>query len=270
MSWTSGDWSQDDSVMFGYRYPNQSISATIPFDMSRVYIPFIVDDPEYELYPYVFDYPIPFNINEVYRAIYVNADVNFGYGSPIQYDPPRLGAFASTTALEDVAISISVVSLGNFAFDKSAVLNVTISPDCTFNPESTFPKTCEVHYYDADIFIRSIWSEWKYVDYTWQWVDVDPIILINNEDISTVLYQDITVRGNGSKQTRDVSSKTSIELDGEQYTVSSSLTTSDDELTITSNSLNWTKVYTDWIFDTNYFGFPHATNSGIVPVPLGT
>lgn len=268
MSWTNGSWSQDDSIMSGYPYPNDSIYATIPFNIQEVYVPFIFDKPSYELYPYVFCYPIPFNIKQVYTSLFITQGVNFGYASPVIYDPPRLGAFASTSSLQDVTISPSVIELGDFTFDKSSISEVEIAPDCIFNPESTFPENCEVKYYDSDLLIISNWAEWKYVSskFKWEWVDVNPVILFNSKSIVSNLKDALlTVYGNNDIVERDIKDKCKFfidELTESSGTVYARLKTSDLLLTIDSNIINWIDVDTFWSMDDIqkriYFGFPHA------------
>ena len=271
MSWTNGAFSQDDSIMNGYPYPNQAVSATIPFDMEQLYIAFIFD-PEGVLYPRPTTYPIPFDIRQVYTKLFVNPDVNFGYASPITFDPPRLGAFASTTNLETVNISASVISLGKYTFDKSGVSTVTIAPDCYFYVESTFPKNCEVSYYTTTLVLRSVFAKWEYIPelFKYDWVEADPIVLFNTNDIAS--YCNVWAHiEDGKEYVRDITEKCSFNTGEEEGTIhrcTSSLTTCDEELTITSNGVNWTEVQTDWIMEgTEYSGFPHAYGAQIFELP---
>jgi len=59
-----------------------------------------------------------------------------------------LGAFAHTKNITEIRIPVNVTDISDNSFQNSGLKKVYIHKDCLYNPQTTFPKNCEIIYYD--------------------------------------------------------------------------------------------------------------------------
>ena len=77
----------------------------------------------------------------------MNNNVNQGYPYLVEKDLPVLGAFGDNKNLRTVVVPRSVSYIGDYAFANTKLSAVTISEDCEYNENTSFPPRCVINHY---------------------------------------------------------------------------------------------------------------------------
>ena len=77
----------------------------------------------------------------------MNNNVNQGYPYLVEKDLPVLGAFGDNKNLRTVVVPRSVSYIGDYGFANTKLSAVTISEDCEYNENTSFPTRCVINYY---------------------------------------------------------------------------------------------------------------------------
>lgn len=78
----------------------------------------------------------------------MNDNVNQGYPYLVEKDLPVLGAFGDNKNLRTVVVPRSVSYIGDYGFANTKLNAVTISSNCDYNEDTSFPRRCVINYYN--------------------------------------------------------------------------------------------------------------------------
>lgn len=78
----------------------------------------------------------------------MNDNVNQGYPYLVEKDLPVLGAFGDNKNLRTVVVPRSVSYIGDYGFANTKLNAVTISSNCDYNENTSFPRRCVINYYN--------------------------------------------------------------------------------------------------------------------------
>lgn len=144
-SWTSGNWSQNDSYYEGLPYITTTGYSPAP-DMSNVKFIWSIISGVYESLPYITASGV--------ASVPDMTDVKFIWAQTrnnnfdllyIEY-MENIGAFTNCTDLTSVTIPASVKYIDYYSFWNTGLTSVTIASDCKYYPTS-FPSGCTINFY---------------------------------------------------------------------------------------------------------------------------